>query len=62
VTLTDQAKTAAKWAVAAVLALLLTAWLVYDPHGLARTVIAAGRGTAHGIAAAWHWAAGIVRN
>jgi len=50
-----------KWGVGAVLALLLAAWLWYDPHGLAHTVTGIGHGAGQGLRVAWDHAADFIR-
>ena len=58
---TGGAKTVMKWGVGAVLALLLAAWLWYDPHGLAHTVTGIGHGAGQGLRVAWDHAADFIR-
>ena len=58
----DQAKTVVMLSAGAVLAVILAAWLWYDPRGFAHTVSGIGRGAGHGIRAAWSHAAVFFRN
>jgi hypothetical protein len=62
VSVRDQAKTVVMLAVGVVLAVILAAWLWYDPRGLAHVAAAAGRGIGHGAGALWSHVADVFRN